>query len=348
MPRELLLTAPRTFSLASYEDRALASNEIRADALVSGISHGTELSLYGGGSPFDGRRFDLDLRLFVDDPERATYPMPLGYEWVGVVIATGSEARELAVGDRIHLARPHRETQTLALTDETAMLWTALPQGLHVESATLLRSTAIALQAVHDAELAVDDAVAVYGLGTFGLLALRLARLEGAGWIAAVDPLGARRMLATSFGADVVLDPAEQDAGREIKEATSRRGVDVAIEFSGSYRALQDAMRSVRLGGRVVTAGFYVGAAGSDLRLGEEWHHNRLTLVSSMSGWGAPARRAGWNRRRLNETARDLLHAGAVDVEPLVTHHVPFERAAEAYDLIDRRPEEALRVVLTY
>jgi threonine dehydrogenase-like Zn-dependent dehydrogenase len=47
-------------------------------------------------------------------------------------------------------------------------------------------------------------------------------------------------------------------------------------------------------------------------------------------------------------TALDLLARGRLDVDSLVTHRVPFERASEAYELIDRRPDETLRVVLTY
>ena len=126
-----------------------------------------------------------------------------------------------------------------------------------------------------------------------------------------------------------------------------KQGVDVAIEFSGRYAALHHAMRSARLAGRVVAAGFYVGD-GSELRLGEEFHHNRLTLVGSMSGWGAPSREAGWNRRRLRQTALDLLMRESLDVAALITHRFPFHRAAEAYELVDTRPEETLRVVLTY
>jgi threonine dehydrogenase-like Zn-dependent dehydrogenase len=100
--------------------------------------------------------------------------------------------------------------------------------------------------------------------------------------------------------------------------------------------------------GTVVAAGFYVGDAGSDLRLGEEFHHNRLTLVGSMSGWGAPHREPGWDRRRLRATALELLTRGRLEVDELITHRISFERAAEAYELINERPEETLRVVLTY
>ena len=348
MPYELLLTEPRSIRLDPYGEQPVAPNQVRAEAIASGVSHGTELALYRGVSPFDGKRFDADLRLFMDDLRAETYPMRLGYEWVGIVREAGIGVDAVAVGDLLHLTLPHRETQTVTLDDDARAPWTVLPQSLDPERATLLQSATIALQAIHDGRLKLGDAVAVFGLGAFGLLAVQLARLSGAGWIAGIDPIARRRELAGALGADLVLDPATGDPGREIKVTGGRAGVDVALELSGRYGALQQAMRSVRLAGTVVAAGFYTGSAGDELRLGEEWHHNRLTLVGSMSGWGAPHREAGWDRRRLRATALDLLVRGSLDVDALVTHRIPFVRAAEAYQLIDRGPEEVLRVVLTY
>jgi 2-desacetyl-2-hydroxyethyl bacteriochlorophyllide A dehydrogenase len=346
VPRELLVTGPRSLELVAYDDRPPAPNEIRAEAIVSGISHGTELALFRGVSPFAGKRFDPELRLFVDD-DGSPYPLRLGYEWVGEVREAGGGVDAVAVGDLLHLALPHRETQTVAVEDEPRAPWTVLPHDLDPERGALLQSVTIALQAVHDARIEVGGTIAVFGLGAFGLLAVQLARLTGAGWIAAVDPIVRRRDLARGYGADLVLDPSESDAGTEIKLATEG-GADVAIELSGRYPALQDAMRCARLAGSVVAAGFYTGSAGDELRLGEEFHHNRLTLVGSMSGWGAPQRRTGWDRRRLRATALELLADDRLDVDALVTHRIPFARAAEAYELIDRTPEETLRVVLTY
>jgi 2-desacetyl-2-hydroxyethyl bacteriochlorophyllide A dehydrogenase len=347
MPRELLVTGAGSIELAAYEDAPPTSNEVRADAIVSGISHGTELALYRGVSPFAGKRFDPDLRLFLEHDAAVSYPIRLGYEWVGEVREVGAEVGTVAIGDLLHLALPHRETQTVVVADDPQAPWTMLPEELDPERATLLQSVTIALQAAHDARIDLGDRVVVFGLGAFGLLAVQLSRLSGAGWIAAVDPVPRRRDLARVFGADLVLDPSACDAGREIKVATGG-GVDVAIEFSGRYSALQDAMRSARLAGTVVAAGFYVGAPGDALRLGEEFHHNRLTLVGSMSGWGAPHRNAGWDRRRLRASALDLLARDRLDVDELVTHRIPFAQAAGAYELIDRSPEETLRVVLTY
>jgi threonine dehydrogenase-like Zn-dependent dehydrogenase len=313
---------------------------------VSGISHGTELAAYRGTSPHHARRFDSELRLFVEQ-RGSPYPTTLGYDWVGVVREVGAEVSRVAPGDLVQLPLPHRRTQTFA-PDASPTSPGVLPAGLEPEAAVFVEPARIALAAVHDARVQVGARVAVFGLGVFGLLAVQLARVSGAGWIDAVDPLAPRRALAEALGADRTLDPTAADVAREIKSSSRERGVDVAIEFSGQYAALHEATRSVRAGGTVVGAGFYQGGAQA-LRLGEEWHHNRVTLVASMSGWGNAHRdEPAWDRPRLRSVAADLLAAGSLRTDGFVTHRFPFERAADAYRLIDRRPEQALKVLLSY
>lgn len=335
MSQELLVTAPRTVAIVEREDGALQPGQLRARALVSGISHGTELQLWRGTSAFGDQRFDRDLRLFVPASPDERYPLRPGYEWVGVV----EEGDGLVVGTRVHLARPHAETQVF--TPEEALV---LPTEFPPERAAMLQSATIALQAVHDATIKLGDRIAIFGLGTFGLLAVQLARLSGAGWIAAADPLAPRRELAETFGADLTLDPASVDAGLDLRRLDGV-GVDVAIEFSGSYAAFDGAMRSVRVGGTVVAAGFY---SSGELTLGREFHHNRLTLVASQGGWGLPPREERWPRARGRRLVADLLASGQLQTDQLVTHRIPFREAASAYRLADEHPADVLRVLLVY
>ena len=343
MPRELLVTGPRTCRLAEVEERALRPGEARATAVASGISQGTELQLWRGTSPFGGKRFDPELRLFVEDEQAAGYPLRVGYEWIGRIAELGSEVSGVRVGDVVHLPRPHAEAHVFAV-DPAAGVPFVLPGGLGPEDATLLQTATIALQAVHDASLKLGDRVAVFGLGAFGLLTVQLARLQGAGWIAASDPIAERRTFAERLGAELVLDPAATDVGLELRRLDGV-GVDVAIEFSGSYAALKQAMRSVRVGGTVVAAGFY---GGGELALGEEFHHNRLTLVASMGGWSSPPREPRWPRPRARALAAELLATGRLETAGLVTHRFPFAEAGAAYELIDRSQAEVLRAILAY
>jgi threonine dehydrogenase-like Zn-dependent dehydrogenase len=125
-------------------------------------------------------------------------------------------------------------------------------------------------------------------------------------------------------------------------------GADVAIETSGAAAGLQDAIASAVLGGRVVAVGFYQGGANA-LRLGEEWHHNRLELISSMGAWSAPHRaHPAWNRQRVMATVLDLLASGRVEVDALPTRTFRFDEAVDAYAWLDEHPNEAVKVALTY
>jgi threonine dehydrogenase-like Zn-dependent dehydrogenase len=119
----------------------------------------------------------------------------------------------------------------------------------------------------------------------------------------------------------------------------------VAIEAAGAAAALQQAIRSVAYGARVIVLGFLQGGAEA-LRLGEEFHHNRVQLVGSQIGGVASELAGRWDRRRLIATVMELQREGVLDPRPLVSRVVPFERAADAYAWLDRDPEGTLWVLL--
>ena len=346
MARALLLDGPRTLRLQDEDAPGLGPREIRVRALVSGISHGTELSLYRGTSAFADRVFDRDLRAFVrPDPPRPAYPATLGYELVGTVDEIGAEVRELQPGDLVHVGAPHRDEAVLDLDVAAASTYppVLLPADGPLERWLFVSLGAVALVAAHDARIKLGDHVAVIGLGAIGLLLVQMARLAGAARVSAVDPVVSRRELARELGAGEVFDSPGAVA---VKRAAG--GADVAVETSGVAAGLHDAIAAARLGGRVVTVGFYQGGA-AEVRLGEEWHHNRLDMVSSMGAWGAPHRDfPAWDRPRVMRTVVDLLASGALRVGGLPVRHFPFEQAVEAYGWLDANPNEAVKVALTY
>jgi 2-desacetyl-2-hydroxyethyl bacteriochlorophyllide A dehydrogenase len=350
MPKELILTAPRQLQLAEFEQHPLEADEVRAEAIISGISHGTELNLYSGSSPFKDQFFDPDLRLFLpktdDLPEEVSR---IGYEWVGRVNEVGAAVKNFKVGDLVHLPFHHSQTHTFKADHQTMIGGlTPLRPGLEPEAAIFLALAGVALQAIHDAHIKVGDRVTIFGLGAIGLLAVQLAKLNGASWVDAVDPLPNRREWAARLGADQTYDPTAGDVAYAIKSASPECGADVALEVSGNYAALNEAIRTVRKAGTVVAAGFYRGG-GTPLHFGAEWHHNRITMVSSMGVWECPHRdHPLWNRGRVHEMAAQLLESGKLNTEELISHRIPFTQASEAYTLIEQHPEQVTKVVLTY
>ena len=351
MPQGYVLVGPGTWELREYEDPQLGPRDVRLRSILSGISHGTEMNLYRGTAPFAEKHFDREHRLFMPNEKPGFRPVRLGYEMASRVVGVGDQVSSVRVGDLVHTATSHQPSTVVNLDkDATAQIpMQVLPDGTTPEQAVFGALIGVALAAVHDAQIKLGDHVAVFGLGTIGLIVVQLARLEGAMSIAAVDPIAKRREMAVRLGVDQVIDPGERDPAEVLKlRDGGPRGADVVIEASGHNSALQSALRCAHMGGTVVTLGYYQGGA-AQLRLGEEWHHNRLNLVSSMAVWGCPSRyHPMWDRRRVTHTAFDLLGRGMVRVAELITQKFSYADLPAAYRFIDEHPEETIKVVLTY
>jgi threonine dehydrogenase-like Zn-dependent dehydrogenase len=350
----LTISGPRQLGF-SHEDheRPLEPGEVRLRSVLSGISHGTEMNLYRGTSPFSDHVFDPELRVFVPgNGLQASYPQALGYEMVAEVVEAGPGVDHVRVGDLVHTGTPHQDWTIVRLKDiaDFGYPLALLPPGADPRPGIFVSIGSVALQAIHDARIKVGDAVAVSGLGAIGLLVVQLALRNGARQVIGLDPVPARRELADSLGATLTLNPSDGPAiGARVKAANTGRGVDTAIETSGVAAGLHGAIASVTVGGRVVSVGYYQGDAVG-LRLGEEWHHNRPTMVSSMGVWGCPHRDyPAWDRQRLTDTVVSLLYDHrALDTAPLISDIVPFHAAADAYGAIDDKGANLLKVALAY
>jgi 2-desacetyl-2-hydroxyethyl bacteriochlorophyllide A dehydrogenase len=343
-PLVVTLTGPRQVEVLPAPRAPLPPGHVRVRTRYSGISAGTELTLYRGTNPHLDRRWDPDRRLFVDEAAVSAFPNTAwGYSEVGEVVELGTGTDPALLGAAVWGLWSHRGEIVLPAETVADRL---LPAGLDPLAGTFARVGAVALNAVLAADVHIGETVAVFGQGVLGLIATQLATGSGADVIA-VDGIAARREQAAAFGAAHVLDPVADDVGERIKELTGGRGADVCIEISGSYRALHEAVRGCAVGGRVVAAGFYQGD-GLGLRLGEEFHHNRVQLVSSQIS-SAPLGLAGrWSPERMHRTVIELVAAGRVDVLPLVTHVVPAPLAADAYALLDADPASVLQIVLDF
>ena len=342
--RLVAFRAPGDVALVEYEERAPGPGEALVRTLYSGISAGTELTAYRGTNPYLGKRWDAETRLFVEGEPTFAYPLEAwGYEQVGAVEAVGADVTAVAVGDVVWGIWGHRSAAVLA---EARLAGHVLPAGSRPLCGVFPRIGAVALNAVLDADVHVGETVAVFGQGVPGLIATQLARLNG-GTVVAVDRIARRLELAHALGAAAVVDASAEPVAETVKGLTDGRGADVVIELTGSAAALHEAIRSAAYAARVVTAGFEQGDA-TGLRLGEEFHHNRIELVSSQISNVAPRLSQRWSVDRLERTVLDLHAQGRLELEPLISHVVAAEDVADAFRLLDERPDEAVQVVLDF
>jgi 2-desacetyl-2-hydroxyethyl bacteriochlorophyllide A dehydrogenase len=334
--------SPRVAEVVDEESKPLAADEVRISTLYSGISAGTELTAYRGTNPYITKKWDEGMRLFVDGSTSFEYPVNgWGYEEVGEVSEIGSDVTTVKVGDVIWGTWGHR-TETIQKEERAAKR--ILAAGADARIGIFSQIGAIALNVVLDADIHVGETVAVFGLGVPGQLVAQLARLNGARVIG-VDGVASRRELALSLGADIVLDPAEGGVAERIRELTDGRGADVCLEVTGNYHALHEAIRAVAYNSRVCVAGFMQGD-GIGLRLGEEFHHNRVQLVCAQISGVNPSIDHRWNEYRLQRTFVDLAVSGRVKVNELISHEMPLEQGGEAFALLDTATSDVLQVVL--
>lgn len=341
--RALVVTAPRTLAFEDAPDPPLGADEIRIRTLFSGISAGTELTQYRGTNPFMDHRFDEERRLFVAG-EGPSWPYPvrnLGYEEAGEIVEVGRDVTDLAPGQRVYGTWNHR-THHVAPADYARER--RLPDGADPRIGIFSHIGAVALNGVHDAGILLGDLVAVFGLGVPGQIVAQAARASGA-TVIAVDPDEGRRETALRLGAQLAIEPA--GAAEAIKAMTGGRGADACIEVSGAPAALGEAIRAVAYSSRVVAMGFFQGEVAG-LRLGEEFHHNRVQLVCSQISGVAAEASYRWSKPRLWRTAVELQHRGVLDLLPLITHVAPFADAPALFDRLDRGQPGLLQAVLDF
>jgi 2-desacetyl-2-hydroxyethyl bacteriochlorophyllide A dehydrogenase len=335
--------SPGKAEVVDFDDPAPAPGEVLLETVYSGISAGTELTAYRGSNPYLEKEWDPVRRLFVTGASTLAYPIDgWGYEEVGRVTSVASQDDDHLVGRLVWGAWGHRSVAVRTSEYARARL---LPEGADPITGVFAKIGAIALNAVLDADIHVGETVAVFGAGVPGQIVAQLARLNGARVIV-VDPVESRRVLAKRLGASDALDPV-RDVAALVRAATGDRGADVVIEMSGSYDALHEAVRTTGYSARVVASGFFQGA-GSALRLGDEFHHNRITIVGSQISGVAPHLQHRWNELRMSGTVLSLQAEGRLMLSELITHVVPAEEAPSAFEMLDHAPQDALQVVLDY
>jgi threonine dehydrogenase-like Zn-dependent dehydrogenase len=345
MSIQLVLLAPRQLGYEEQEDPPLKSDEVRLHTLFSGISAGTELTVYRGTNVYMHKRWDADRRLFLAEENPSwEYPIrTLGYEEVGEVIEVSRDVSDISPGMQVFGTWNHRTT---AVIPAEYARQRRMPPGARPMMGIFSHIGAVALNGVHDGQVCIGDTAAVFGLGVVGQIVVQALYRSGVRVIG-VDLQPRRLQIAKEHGAWVVLNPKTDKVAEAIKDLTDGRGADVTFEASGSAAALNEAIRSTAYSSRLVVMGLFQGEVGG-LALGDEFHHNRINLVGSQISGVAPELQHRWNRLRLWQTAVQLQAEGMLDLESLVSHTSPFLQAARLYQELDQSAETVMQAVIEF
>lgn len=277
-------------------------------------------------------------------------PIPLGYCNAGVVVQVGPDVRDFAPGDRVVTNASHAEYARVS-----SSLAVRVPEDISFEAASFTPVAAIGLQGIRLAQPTLGETVVVYGLGLIGLLTVQLLRANGCRVIG-IDRDDERLDLAGKFGA-VPLDGRAGNLADRVVALSEGIGADAVLLTlaSDSDEPVHEAAQMSRKRGRIVL----VGVTG--LRLSrDDFFKKELSFQVSCSygpgrydpeyeerGHDYPLPYVRWTERRNFDAVLSLMASGQLDVAPLISHRFDFERAPDAYDVL-QSGSASLGIVLTY
>ena len=324
--KALLLRDVRDISLEDVPVAPVGPTSVKI-RVKRGLICGTDHSMYGGTFPVPG-----------------DYPFYIGHELSGIVEEVGPDARDVEPGQMVtcnpvmycnecyrcrngqqhycerlaELWQPNGGFSEYIVVDAQQVF--AIPDGISLDQAAFAEPVAVCVHCLDMAEMKPGMSVAITGAGAIGLILLQLAIRSGAAFTFVSEPIASKRDMALKLGADMVVDPANEDVMNKAFEATDNRGFDIVIEASGNAQAASDAYN---IAGTKSTL-FYFAVYPLDLTIPVSLftlYFKELTIKGVFfSPYCFP--------RAINMLSK-------LELECLITHRLPLERAAEAFDLYE-------------
>lgn len=295
-----------------------------------------------------------DVRSYTGERKSANFPRTLGHEWVGEIVEMGKEFHGFRMGDRVapdwravcgrcyycrrgifnyclNMQRDKVNGGFCEYGRSTAHQMRLIPENVSYEEAAFAEPLSCCINGNQESNITVGDDVVIIGAGPIGLLHVQLAKHKGARVI--VSEFIERRLeLAKELGADDIICPAKEEPVERVKELTDGRGANTVIVAIGTTRAAQTA---IEMAGICGTVNFFAGTyPPGEIPLDPNViHYKQLVLTGSHD----------FTPHHFT-TSLKLIQHGIVKVKPIISHVLPLEDMAHAFDIVSSR--EGLKVVI--
>jgi L-iditol 2-dehydrogenase len=208
-----------------------------------------------------------------------------------------------------------------------------LPDEVSLREAALIEPLSCVVNGNREVRMRLGDVVVVVGAGPIGLLHLQLARLSGASRVIVADTQPSRLAAADALGAEVVVNPAEEDIAARILRETDGRGCDVVMTACSDPAVQQQSIGWLAPFGRVC---FFGGLLSQDAMVAIDTNaiHYRNLLVTGVTGGSLHDFRV----------AARLIASGRIDVGKVISHNFPLAQMGLAFEQAMR--QDAMKVVL--
>jgi threonine dehydrogenase-like Zn-dependent dehydrogenase len=305
-----------------------------------------------------------DLHIYLGEfKPRVTYPRILGHEFSGVVESMGRDVSYFQKGDRV-VADPiiwcnqcpaclnghNNACQFLKLIgvdiDGAFAEYVVVdgdkvfkvPEVLSLRDAVLIELYSIGVHSIRKAMIEPGDRVVVLGAGRLGLSVLEVIKQTAASWVCSVDLLENRLEIANRLGADLVINTRQEDPVEKILSVTEDLGVDrvietvgAAVEIGNREMPVEQAVRMVRHGGRIVVMG--MGSQSTPV-FWKECVEKEIQLVGSRVTLGDFPR------------ALSLMVQRRFHPDLLISNEFPLEETGKAFRLLEEEPDQYLKFLI--
>lgn len=337
---------PNDLRVEDVQKPAIASDELLLKVISASIC-GTDLRIFHGNH-----------RMYAP----GTVRIP-GHEVVGDIVEVGENVKEYYVGQRIFVA-PNMGcghckqcisgnnnlcanydaigvTMDGGFAEFMRVPANAIRQGNVIEIsrevdpavAALMEPFACVLRGQNALHIKPGEVVLIIGAGPIGVMHTKLARVRGAGKVIVSEPIPTRVEQVRRMGADLVVNPVEQDLNAVINEVTHGRGVDVIIVAAPVHAAQESALTLAAIGGRI---NFFGGLPKDRPTINLDSnivHYKELVITGTTACSTADC----WQ-------AADIVNAGLVDLRDLISQKFPLKEAVTAFAAAEDR--KALKIVL--
>jgi len=287
-------------------------------------------------------------------------PLVLGHEMAGEIVEVGEGVERYKVGDRVFVSHHipcntchyclngyHTACETLHTTnydpggfaeyirvprlnvDRGVFL---LPDEVSFEQGAFVEPLACVIRGQRVAQLRPGQCVLILGSGISGLLHLLLARAVGAGRVITTDVNEYRLKAATEFGADAVIH-AQEDVPAGVRQLNDNRPADLVIVCTGALPAFTQALQSVDRGGTVIFFAPTDPHEKLSVPVNEFWR-NEIKLMPSYGNSPYDA-----------TVAIELIRAGRVPVERMITHRLSLAETGLGFQLV-AEAKESIKVII--
>lgn len=204
-----------------------------------------------------------------------------------------------------------------------------LPADVPMDIGALIEPSTVAYHALNRGGGVKGKSVAVFGVGSIGLLTIQMAKALGAARIIAVDIADHQLEAARQFGAHDTVNARSSEASESIM-AMTEYGVDLSVEVAGVPATLMQAILSTRAGGDVVLVGNQPVSQTISLDFFEQLMRRQLNMHGSWMSYSAPFPGMEW------QGTLDMMQDGRLKLEDMITHRISLAELPGIFEQIHR------------